>query len=147
MKKWNKFCCIFSLLAYSAISVHAQIRYQTALQGNSPGIFQEVRGLFLLPPSQPLELKSKRLDNILQKNDNWAQFKLSAYALPGVHLLPQRGTSLILPADFSLSHMAFFCRQEWKCERVTGIPLRLRVGSLEECDWLEQKPGALLPSR
>jgi len=41
--------------------------------------------------------------------------------------------------------MAFFCREELKCEKLTGIPFRFRVGSLAECDWLEQKPNATRP--
>jgi len=34
---------------------------------------------------------------------------------------------------------AFFCRQELKLEKKLRIPVRLRVGSLEQCNKLEQK--------
>ena len=41
--------------------------------------------------------------------------------------------------------MGWFCRQEWKLERSTGIPFRLRIGSAAYVDWLEQKPNAIKP--
>lgn len=40
----------------------------------------------------------------------------------------------------------WFCRQEWKLEKTTGIPFRFRLGSLEQVNWLERKPNALPPN-
>jgi hypothetical protein len=40
----------------------------------------------------------------------------------------------------------WFCRQEWRLEKSTGIPFRFRLGSLEQVNWLERKPNALPPS-
>lgn len=38
------------------------------------------------------------------------------------------------------------CRVEYKFQTVTTIPLRLRLGSLEYTNYLEQKPNALKPN-
>jgi hypothetical protein len=44
-----------------------------------------------------------------------------------------------LPANFYSSRLGFFCRQEIKMDKLTKIPFRFRLGSVEQCDWLEGK--------
>jgi hypothetical protein len=52
---------------------------------------------------------------------------------------------LLLPAppgiteDYYTRHFGFFCIRELKFEKMTGIPLRFRLGSLEQCNALEGK--------
>lgn len=147
MEKWNKFCCIFSLLTLGAQSVHAQTSDHTTLQGLFPVLILSRNLPFAVSGPLSFSTGNPLFANILQKNDNWGQFKSSEKRLPAVGISVSPLTAHLLPANFSLQHMAFFCRQEWKCEKATGIPLRFRVGSLQECDWLEQKPDALPPGK
>jgi hypothetical protein len=44
-----------------------------------------------------------------------------------------------LNKDHYTKNLAFFCRQELKLEKATGLPVRFRVGSLEQCNKLEGK--------
>lgn len=47
--------------------------------------------------------------------------------------------SSIIPDNFVTSEYGFFCRQELKIEKATKIPIRFRLGSLEQCNYYEGK--------
>ncbi|MEO8819203.1 MAG: hypothetical protein ABI267_01640, partial [Ginsengibacter sp.] len=46
----------------------------------------------------------------------------------------------IIPSNFSTCTYGFFCRQELKIEKATNIPIRVRLGSLAQCNYYEGKP-------
>ncbi|MDF2191134.1 hypothetical protein [Paraflavitalea sp. CAU 1676] len=41
--------------------------------------------------------------------------------------------------DHYTKHFGFFCRQELQFEKASGLPLRFRLGSVKDCDYLEGK--------
>jgi hypothetical protein len=51
------------------------------------------------------------------------------------------GMALIHPLadDYYLRHLGIMCEKEWQLEKTTHIPLRLRLGSLQECNKMEGK--------
>ena len=42
-------------------------------------------------------------------------------------------------ADFYTSQLGYFCQQELRLEQFTKIPFKFRLGSVQQCDWMEGK--------
>ncbi len=62
----------------------------------------------------------------------------------------QRASYITAPTqlDFSIAKPAitpFFCRQEIKWEQALKFPLRFRLGSVDQANWLEQKGDRYQP--
>ncbi len=49
-------------------------------------------------------------------------------------------------ADFYMQNFGFTCKKELQLEKLTKIPFRFRIGSLQYNDYLEQKPNAIKPN-
>jgi len=68
------------------------------------------------------------------------------------NIFPIRGTkySQSLPLNYNslqnfyVQSIGFFCKQEIKLEKNTLVPLRLRLGSVDYTNYMEQKPNANL---
>jgi hypothetical protein len=53
--------------------------------------------------------------------------------------------SLISPG-FYTQHLGYFCKKELQMGKITKIPFKFRLGSVQQCDWMEGKPNAIKPN-
>jgi len=45
----------------------------------------------------------------------------------------------VIPANFYSTHLPFFCDKELKLQKVVKIPVKFRIGSVDDCNKLEGK--------
>ena len=45
----------------------------------------------------------------------------------------------IINGDFYTQHFGFMCKQELALQKFSKLPLRIRLGSLQQCNYLEGK--------
>ena len=68
------------------------------------------------------------------------------FSLPGCGYPQDRFIPLHLPdASFYPNSLGVICRTELKMDKLTPVPVRFRLGSLEYVNWMERKPNAGRP--
>jgi hypothetical protein len=51
----------------------------------------------------------------------------------------KRSEFSIIPQNYYSDRMGIICKKEWALERSTRIPFRIRLGSVQQCNYLEGK--------
>lgn len=51
----------------------------------------------------------------------------------------------VLSPSYYNNHLGFFCQKELLLDKITTVPIRFRLGSLDYVNWMEQKPNAVKP--
>jgi len=87
-----------------------------------PGVLKN-RELDLVPRRDSVSLLHPRLTT------------KTIYQYPGRYFYPEDYSS------YYVSHLGFFCKKELQLEDKTHLPVRFRLGSLQEVNRLEGKPG------
>jgi hypothetical protein len=70
-----------------------------------------------------------------------ASMRAQAWQSDSVFCLPVS----IIANDAAVRHLPFFCKGEHIMDKKLPIPVRLRIGSIQQSDWLERKPSAIKP--
>lgn len=52
---------------------------------------------------------------------------------------------VIISPGYYTASIGFFCKKELQLDKITPLPVRIRLGSLEYVNWMEQKPNAINP--
>ena len=60
-------------------------------------------------------------------------------------VLPSFRLSATPTAASYINHLGFFCKKELQLDKLTPVPIRFRLGSMDYVNYLEQKPNAIKP--
>jgi hypothetical protein len=110
MLSWNKICGFIAIFFLCALFSSAQTAHHIKLSGT--------------------ELSQKHLPkpafNLINKTNN--KEALNPYQ-----------PFAVIPQNFYTQHFGIMCKKELVIEKATKIPFRFRLGSLQQCNYLEGK--------
>ena len=109
---WNKFCGLLLFFLFSAN----------------------------LSNGQNSIVKNKNSSKNIADSFHYVNDFYNPYLINNSHLISNtNGVNPQVPGDLATCKYGFFCKQEMKFEKATNIPLRIRLGSLQQCNYYEGK--------
>lgn len=75
-------------------------------------------------------------DHFIEKNKTSVSDSISFASLQPLNKSIHFST---IPPDFSTCNYGFFCKEELKIEKAAKFPIRIRLGSLQQCNYYEGK--------
>ena len=49
----------------------------------------------------------------------------------------------VISSNFYTQNFGFFCKKELQLEKITKVPFKFRLGSVQQVDWMEGKPNTV----
>ena len=133
---WNKFCGKIALVIFLVSVASSGYCQQFAGFPNSNNIFLKNNSSFYSASFSQLNIVSKK--NTIFFDTSHVGF-LDPNKIKNSAANNETLSQPVLPADFSICNYAFFCRQELKLEKISHVPIRIRLGSLAQCNYYEGK--------
>ena len=128
---WNKFCGIFMLFFILINFSYAQPAKQAAMPSQNISLHSDITFLEKVPSSALSIPFYGRIQNEFYHHKNQADHEAK-----NVYFT----LSPVPSDDYATCNYGFFCRQELKIEKAVKLPIRIRLGSLEQCNYYEGKP-------
>ncbi len=79
------------------------------------------------------------LKSYVKTSNSFVHFLSSPPADQSVQKINATSFYNVIPQDFYTANFGFFCKQELRVEKATKIPLRLRLGSVQQSNYYEGK--------
>jgi len=133
---WNKFCGKIALVIFLVSITSTGYCQQFAGFPNDNNIFLKNNSGFYSASFYQLNIVSKK--NAIFFDASHPGF-LDPDNVKNPAANKETSSQSIVPADFSICNYAFFCRQELKLEKVSHVPIKIRLGSLAQCNYYEGK--------
>jgi hypothetical protein len=130
---WQRLCSflvVFLLMFCGRIFAQENLKFMEGKISRVHGPYSDtIKGCWSNSKYQKLYLLQQRCKDSVSKQS------------PGYYLKNLK----TLPPSFYSKHLGFFCQKELQLEKITSIPFRFRLGSLDYVNYLEQKPNAIKP--
>jgi hypothetical protein len=106
-------------------------------------IFSQIKPECIKLPINHNPPANRKFENSLQLDRPLADMAFFPGKIKGDPvMIKPHPSSFVLSPSFYSNHLSFFCNKELQLDKVTPVPFRFRIGSLDYVNYLERKPNA-----